>query len=452
LIVSPGFPPLLVTPGWVSDDALLARYGAAQAVPGSIFTFLALARDLGGRAAPPWNEESAVIRSMIERYFAGLSRNTFLLALSSLFADISTEMLYPVLPVFLTETLKANGSVVGFIDGAAQAVQNIVQGFSGVLSDRLQRRKPIALAGYLLAALAKPLTGLATVWQGVLGARLLDRLGAGARTAPRDALVAASVAEEDRGRAFGLEGLGDNAGAFLGPLIAIALLYALDLRLRAVFYLAVVPGLLAFLMVLLVAEQKAKVAAAVKIDASLGWLPRGYWTYLGITAVFGLGNSSNAFLILRMRDLGASLEATILVYAGFNLVAALISYPAGSLSDRWGRRNLLLAAFAIFFADYLGFALARGAALAAALFVFYGLFQGIFRAVGKSFASDFAPASLRASAIGWYNATVGLLQLVASLVAGELWDRVGHAAVFYYGAAFAAFGSVLLLLANIGKD
>ena len=155
---------------------------------------------------------------LTRRYFTGLSRNTFLLALSSLFADISTEMLYPVLPIFLTQVLNASGSIVGLVDGFAQATQNIAQGFSGAVSDRLQKRKLIALFGYLLAALAKPVMGLATMWQTLLGARLLDRLGAGMRSAPRDALVAASVDEHDRGRAFGLEGLGDNAGAFLGRL------------------------------------------------------------------------------------------------------------------------------------------------------------------------------------------------------------------------------------------
>jgi len=159
-------------------------------------------------------------------YFAGLSRSTFLLAAASLFADVSSEMLYPVLPVFLTQTLKANGSIVGLVDGFAQAAQNIVQGFSGALSDRLQKRKTVALAGYLLAAVAKPLMGLATVWPELFGARLLDRLGTGTRSAPRDAMIAASVDEANRGRAFGLEGVGDNAGAFLGPLLAVFLLYA----------------------------------------------------------------------------------------------------------------------------------------------------------------------------------------------------------------------------------
>ena len=382
----------------------------------------------------------------IQRYFAGLSRTTFLFAFASLFSDISTEMLYPVLPVFLTQTLNASGSIVGVVDGFAQATQNIVQGFSGTLSDKLQRRKPIALVGYFLAAISKPLMGLATVWQVVFGGRLLDRLGAGTRSAPRDALIASSVSAESRGRAFGLEGVGDNAGAFLGPLLAVFLLYALHVGIRTIFYLAAIPGLLAFAMVLFVKEQRATVAAKAKIDISLRQFPMGYWRYLAVTALFGLGNSSNAFLILRTQDIGASLEKTILIYAGFNLVAALISYPAGSLTDRWGGKPVLLTSFIIFLLAYLGFAMTQSIALIAGLFVFYGLYQGIFRTVGKAFASHLVPEGLRASGIGWYNATVGLLQLVASVVAGLLWDRVGHAAVFYYGAVFAIVGIIALLL------
>ena len=382
----------------------------------------------------------------IKRYFAGLSRNSFLLAFASLFADTSTEMLYPVLPVFLTQTLKASGSIVGLVEGFAQAMQNIVQGFSGALSDKLQKRKGVALAGYLAAAIAKPLMGVSTVWQGVFGARLLDRLGTGTRSAPRDALIASSVDKENRGRAFGLEGVGDNAGAFLGPLLAIFLLYSLHIGIRAVFYLAIIPGLLAFVMVLLVSERPVAVAAKSKIDVSLRQFPKEYWRYLLVTALFGLGSFSNSFLILRTQDIGTSLEMTILIYALFNLVAALISYPAGSLSDKWGRKNVLLGAFVIFLITYLGFALAQSILLIGALFVFYGLYQGTFRAVGKAFASDFVPEQLRASGVGWYSTTVGLLQLVASVVAGLLWDRVGHAAVFYYGAVFAVVGSIGLLL------
>jgi MFS family permease len=385
------------------------------------------------------------------RYFAGLSRNTFLLASASLFADISSEMLYPILPIFLTQTLKASGSVVGLVEGVAEATQNIVQGFSGALSDKLQRRKPIALVGYLLAAVAKPLMGVATAWQGVLGGRFLDRLGTGTRSAPRDALIASSANEASRGRAFGLEGVGDNAGAFLGPLLAVLLLIVWHLDIHLIFYLAVVPGLLAFLMVLLVEERPVAVTAKAKIDVNPTRFPKAYWKYMLATALFGVGNSSNAFLILQTKDIGASLTTTILIYAAFNLVAALISYPAGFLSDRLGRRNILVLAFAIFLITYLGFALTRNVALIGLLFVLYGLYQGIFRSVGKALASDYVPKQLRASGVGWYNTIVGVSGLAASLIAGWLWDQAGHTTVFFFGAAFAVVGGITLLMLVPGK-
>jgi MFS family permease len=382
-----------------------------------------------------------------ERYFAGLSKSTFLLACSSLFADISTEMLYPVLPVFLTQTLHASGSAVGLIDGVALATQNIVQGFSGWLSDKLQKRKSIALAGYLLAAISKPLMGFSTGWQGVFGARFLDRVGTGTRSAPRDALVVASTDDAHRGKAFGLEGFGDNLGAFIGPLLAVVLLSVLQIEMRVIFYyIALIPGLLAVLMIALVKERAVEVQAKAKLDVSLRQFPKAYWKYLLVSALFGIGTSSNAFLILETQNAGTSLQTTILIYAGFNLVAALISYPAGFLSDTLGRRNILLVAFMIFLITYLGFALTGNIAVLALLFALYGLYQGIFRSVGKTLATDFVPEQLRASGVGWYNATVGLSGLVASIVAGLLWDHVGHEAVFFYGAACAAVGSVALLL------
>ena len=259
-------------------------------------------------------------------------------------------------------------------------------------------------------------------------------------------MIAASVDEANRGRAFGLEGVGDNAGAFLGPLLAVFLLYALHVSIRSIFYLAVIPGLLAFCMVLMVRERRSNVSAKSKIDVSFSQFPKAYWKYLFATALFALGNSSTSFLILRTKEIGASLEQTILIYAGFNLVAALISYPAGWLSDRSGRRNILLASFLVFLVAYLGFARTQNVLLIAGLFIFYGLYQGVFRSVGKALASDLAPDAVRASGIGWYSTALGLLQLVASVVAGLLWDRIGHAAVFYYGATFAVIGSAGLLM------
>src|SRR5215467_9558705 len=247
------------------------------------------------------------------RFFAGISRDTVLLAFASLFADISTEMLYPILPIFLTQVLRASGGVVGLVEGIAQATQNIVQGFSGWLSDRLRKRKSLALAGYLTAAIAKPLMGLSHAWPQLLAGRFMDRLGAGFRSAPRDALIAASVSAENRGRAFGLEGFGDNLGAFLGPLLAIVLVVSFRVDLRWIFYLAIIPGLLAFLMTLLVQERAVEAPAKAKLDVSWRQFPGGYWKYLLVTALFGLGNSSNSFLILQTKDTGASFVGTILI-------------------------------------------------------------------------------------------------------------------------------------------
>jgi MFS family permease len=389
------------------------------------------------------------------RLFSGLSRNTFLLALSSFFADISTEMIVPVLPIFLTQTLNVSASVLGLVEGIAGATQNIVQGLAGSLSDKLQHRKPIALAGYLLAAIGKPLMGMATIWQGVLGGRFIDRLGAGTRSAPRDALVASSVAEGDRGKAFGLEGAGDNAGAFLGPLLAVLLFIIWRLPIRSIFYLAVIPGLLAFLMVVFVRERPIKAVAKSKIDINLSSFPKAYWKFLLATALFGFGNSSNAFLILETKDIGASLTTTILIYSGFHLVAALISYPAGSLSDRSSRRTLFVLSIMIFFVTYLGFATSHNVAIIGLLFLFYGLYQGVIRSVGKALASDYVSGELRASAIGWYNTTIGVSGLAASLIAGRLWDTVGHTAVFFFGAAFAALGalaSVALIPSVVNRE
>jgi MFS family permease len=378
-------------------------------------------------------------------YFAGLSKNTFLMAGGSLFADLSTEMLTPVLPIFLTQTLHANGSIVGLVDGVAQAVRNLIDGFSGSLSDRLRRRKAVALFGYALSALAKPVMGFSPAWEILLVGRLSDRLGAGIRSAPRDALVAASVDRRNRGSGFGLEGFGESAGAFLGPVLTMALLYALGLDLRTIFFLALVPGLLAFAMVLCAREQTPPAARAASAGGFRSFDAR-YWRYLLVIAVFGLGNSTNAFLILRTQDAGASLALTTLIYAGFNLLAALVAYPLGSLADRVGAKYLLLGSFVAFLITYLGLFFVQDLVAIAVLFVFCGLYQGVFRPVGRALASDLVPDHLRATGIGWYSATVGLSQLVASIVAGMLWDRVGHASVFLYGAAFSAAGIVALLL------
>lgn len=378
-------------------------------------------------------------------FFSGLTKNTFLLALTSLFSDISSEMLYPILPVFLTQNLKVSGSIVGLIEGVAGTVQNIIQGFSGQLSDKLQKRKGIAVFGYLLSAISKPFMGLATGWPSVFGARFMDRFGAGTRSAPRDALIAGSADEKNRGKAFGLEGVGDNLGAFIGPIIAVVLLFMWEINIRSVFYLSVIPGVLSVIMILMVKEKKVPFESKVKIDTRFKQFPSVYRKYLLVTALFGMGNSSNAFLILQTKDLGISFQNTILIYAAFNLLAAAISYPAGHLSDTFGRKNILLISFVIFLITYCGFSFTKNPWLIGSLFCLYGLYQGIFRSVGKAMAADFVPAHIRAGGIGWYSTTIGLTGLVASVVAGQLWDKVSHASVFIYGAVFSLIGIIALI-------
>lgn len=381
---------------------------------------------------------------MTKKFFKGLSKNTFLLTFTSLFADISTEMLYPILPIFLTQFLGAGGEIVGIVEGVAVAAQNIIQGVSGAISDKLQRRKPIAILGYTLAAVSKPFIGFATSWWGVFGARTVDRLASGTRSAPRDALIANSASEGSRGKAFGLEGIGDNLGAFLGPLLAIALLYYFKVDIRSIFYLAVIPGFLAVVMVLFVKEKKDNFKAKSKLDINVFKFPPQYLKYLAAIGVFGLGNISSSFMILQTRNIGVPLIGTILIYAIFNLVSALVSYPTGALSDKFGRKRVVLAALVIFFIALVGFSQGKTLLVMAGLFVLYGVYQGTFRSVGKAFASDFVPGELRASGVGWFNTAVGLSGLIASILAGILYDKAGHPAVFLVAASFVALGAILL--------
>jgi len=379
-----------------------------------------------------------------KRFFVGLTRNIFLLTFTSFFADISTEMLYPILPIFITQVLFAPAVVVGLIEGVATAMQYIVQGFSGWLADKIQNNKKVALFGYGVAAIAKPSMGLSINWGQLLLGRALDRFGTGMRSAPRDGLIANSVSEQYRGKAFGLEGVGDNMGAVIGPLVTIPLFFVLRIPIRTIFYLAFLPGFLAFVMILSVKQPKKIQQAAAKFR--FNDLPIKYWKYIFAVGLAGIGNSTNAFLILQARNIGVPLITTIGIYAAFNLAAALASYPAGSLSDTFGRKNILLASLLIFAVTYLGFSLSSNVWLIGFLFILYGVYQGIFRAVGKAMATDFIPANLRPTGIGIYSAVIGLTGLLASVVGGVLWDKVNPSATFLYGAVFAVLGLVALFV------
>lgn len=373
-----------------------------------------------------------------------LSRSTIIIGLVSLLADISSEMIYPILPTFLTQTLRAPATVVGLIEGIAVGTASVVSGFSGWISDRIRRRKPVAFVGYALTAVSRPMISFAAAWPVVLGARFGDRFGKGIRTAPRDALLAESSAETARGRAFGFERAMDSAGAVLGPLLGLALVVWAGLEARKIFLISAIPASIAAVMILAVRERRSDiVAGSSSIRLSLAGTTREYRRLLIITAVFGLANSANVFLILRAQQLGLTVGLTIVAYALYNAVASMASVPAGSASDRFGRRNLLVIGYAIYAVSYAGFAVANATWLVWPLFAFYGLFPALTDGVSKALAVDTAGKAGRATAIGIYSAVVGVTQIAASYIGGVLWDKVDSTATFYLGAVLAGLAAVL---------
>ena len=377
---------------------------------------------------------------------AGLSRSAVIIGLVSLLSDISGEMIYPILPLFLTETLRAPATVVGLIEGVAVGASTAIGGISGWLSDRLGRRKPVAFVGYALTALTRPLIAAAQVWQVVLGARFAERFGKGIRNAPRDALLAESTAHEFRGRAFGFERAMDSAGAVIGPLVALLLVGWASMSARTIFLISGIPAALAALLILTVPERRRNdVAPAGKLKFSLAGTTREYKRLLFVTAVFGLANSANAFLILRSQQLGLDHTGTILAYTLYNAIASLASMPAGAASDRFGRRNVLIVGFAIYAVSYVGFGAANASWLVWPLFALYGLFPALTDGVGKAMAVDSAGTAGRATVIGIYSMVMGVTQIAASYIGGMLWDRIDSRATFYFGAVLAGIAALLLV-------
>jgi MFS family permease len=381
----------------------------------------------------------------------GISRNVFLLGIVSLFNDISSEMLYPLIPLFLTATLGAPVAIVGVIEGAAEMTASVLKAFSGWMSDRLGRRLPFVIGGYGLSAVAKPALALAGGWPLVLVARVADRFGKGMRGTARDAIIAESSDPAQRGRAFGFHRSADQVGAVAGPLLALPLLAFFHQNYRAVFIAAFIPGALGVLLLFLVKETGRGAKAAAE-------LPKFRWSettpafrrFLFITLLFALGNSSDVFLILRARQLGISASAVMVLYAFFNLIVVLTSFPAGVLSDRLGRKRILVAGFALFAVVYAGFGLASNIA---AIWIFYGLYglhMGMTEGVSRAFAVDLVSPDHRGTALGLHSLATGATTLAASSVAGLLWNCAGAPAAFYYGAATATL-SALLLMTMVSK-
>jgi MFS family permease len=377
----------------------------------------------------------------------GVSRNVFVLGLVSFAADVSSEMLYPVLPVFLTITLGVPVSLVGVIEGVAEGTAGTSKVAAGWWSDRLPRRRPLVAGGYALSALGKLLLAVAFVWPQALLARFCDRLGKGTRTAPRDALIADSSVEGGRGRVFGFHRGLDTAGAVVGPLLGLGLVASLgEERLRLVFALAVLPALVSIALVWLARERARTVAPRRKerLRIDFSGAPAAYWLFLGVSFLFAFGNSSDAFLLLRARDLGLGLTAVILAYVVYNIAYALLSFPAGIVADRLGPRPVLVGGFLVFGLVYLGFAAASGGGAVWPLFAAYGLTMALTEGVGRALISDLAPADRRGAFLGLYHTTIGLTAVVASVLAGVLWDQVAPAAPFALGAATGLAAAALL--------
>ncbi|MFA6093747.1 MAG: MFS transporter [Elusimicrobiota bacterium] len=385
----------------------------------------------------------------------GIGRNVWVLGIVSGLTDISSEMLYPIVPLFLTAQLGAPMAAVGLIEGTAEATASLLKAVGGRLSDRLGRRKPFVLAGYGLSALSKPLMALATGWTCVLFTRFIDRTGKGLRTAPRDALIAAACDKEHRGLAYGFHRAMDTAGAALGPLTALGLMHFWGLGYRQVFLAAFVPGLLgvlalaAFAKETRPAEEEAPAAlppAAPVPAVAASPLSSEFKRFLWIYGLFAICNSSDVFLLLRMKAEGFGTEEVLLAYVAYNVVYAALAMPAGRLSDSLGRPKTLALGLGIFACVYLGFAFLHSRAALWALWMSYGLYGALTEGVAKAYVADLSTPASRASLMGYFQGMSGGLAFAASAAAGLLWTHVGAPAPFLMGALGAAAAASFFLL------
>ena len=367
--------------------------------------------------------------------------------------DVSSELIHSLLPVFMVTALGASALAVGLIEGIAESTALIVKVFSGALSDWLGRRKALAVLGYGLGALSKPLFALATTLPLVFGARFMDRIGKGIRGAPRDALVADLAPPEIRGAAFGLRQALDTVGAFLGPLLAVGLMLLWAGDFRSVFWFAVLPAVIAVLLLAFGVEEPGRAGSRSEPVNPIRWftlssLSGSYWFVVGTGAVFTLARFSEAFLILRAQQLGLPDAYAPLVLVTMNLVFALSAYPFGRLADRMNHRRLLGYGLMVLVAADLILANAAGLAAVAVGVAAWGLYLGMTQGLLATMVADTAPAELRGTAYGFFNLASGVAMLAASVLAGLLWDRLGAAATFYAGAAFSFAALALIALSR----
>jgi MFS family permease len=387
-----------------------------------------------------------------------LPRNVWAVGFTSFFMDVSSEMVINIIPLFLANVLGVQTSVIGLIEGIADATASVLKLFSGWLSDKIGGRKWLAVAGYGLSALTKPFFYFASSWELIAGVRWADRIGKGIRTAPRDALVADSVGAETRGLAFGFHRAMDTAGAMVGLMIAALVVWLaqannLDLSkstFQTIVLFSLAPAFLAVLSLAVGAKEVRVKGQRALPKFSLRSLGRPFSIFLVIVSIFTLGNSSDAFLVLRAQNLGMSVIGILLMLVMFNLIYALISTPAGSLSDRVGRRRLIIGGWLVYAAIYLGFALANQGWQVWLLYVAYGLYYGLAYGTANALVADLVPDTLRGTAYGTYNAVIGVLAFPASLIAGLLWQGaggwggLGPSAPFFFGGALALLAALLM--------
>jgi MFS family permease len=386
-----------------------------------------------------------------------LPRNVWVVSITSFLTDVSSEMIINTLPLFLKNVLGVKASLIGLIEGLAESTSSFVKLFSGWLSDKLKKRKWLAVLGYGISALSKPFFYFAQSWGVVAAARWSDRIGKGVRTAPRDALVADSTPRAQHGRAFGFHRAADTAGAFFGLLIALAIVWTLQKGggelMAGTFRILVLASLLpaaAAVVILALAARETPVAGNVRLPKfAFKPLGKNFRYFVIIIGIFELGNSSDAFIILRAQERGLSIVGIFAMLIAFNFVYTVLSLPAGKLSDRIGRRRVIMAGWALYALTYLGLAQARSTAHIVVLYIIYGAYYGLSYGTAKALVADLVPAEARGMAFGTYHAVLGLSDLPASLLAGILWSGLGKwggfgpAAPFYFGAAMALLALLL---------
>ena len=384
-----------------------------------------------------------------------LHPNIWFLTIGSFLTDISSEMLNNLIPLFLYNTLGVQTSIIGLIDGIAEATASLVKVYSGALSDRLGKRKTLTVLGYTLSTIAKPFLYFASSWQVVLGVRFTDRVGKGIRTAPRDALLAGSAKSDQRGLAFGFHRAGDTAGAFIGLGIAGLIIWLTQsvsseltqLTFQTIVLVSIIPATLAVLVLALGVKEVevARKAGTALPSFHLKNFDKRFLTFLIVVIIFTLGNSSDSFIILLGQDRGLNVLQIIAMLMTFNLIYALLAGPFGSLSDRFGRRRLMLAGWTLYGLVYLGFAISNTGAQVWILFGLYGIYYALTEGVAKALVADIVPQEQCGTAYGLFNAAIGLTALPASLIAGILWQTFSPAAPFIFGASLSLVASILLI-------